>query len=56
VLGTQVHTGRLLAGLLAFRALYYLVPLAVAALLHVALEVSARRHHRRRTVFRGAAH
>lgn len=55
VLGTQVHTGRLLAGLLAFRALYYLVPLAVAVVLHVALELGARRRHRR-TVFHGAAH
>lgn len=53
LLGNQVHSGRLLAGLLAFRALYYLVPLAVAALLHVALELGARRR-RRRTVFHRA--
>jgi glycosyltransferase 2 family protein len=43
VLGGQVPKGQLLAGLLAFRALYYLVPLATAAALHLALEVSARR-------------
>ena len=46
VLGAQVPADRLLAGLLAFRALYYLVPLAVAAALHVALELGARRRAR----------
>jgi uncharacterized membrane protein YbhN (UPF0104 family) len=51
VLGREVPAGRLLAGLLAFRALYYLVPLALAAALHLFLEFSARR---RRTVFRDA--
>jgi uncharacterized membrane protein YbhN (UPF0104 family) len=51
VLGREVPAGRLLAALLVFRALYYLVPLALAAALHLLLEVSARR---RRTVFRDA--
>jgi uncharacterized membrane protein YbhN (UPF0104 family) len=39
----QVPGAQLLAALLAFRALYYLVPLALAAALHVAIELSARR-------------
>jgi uncharacterized membrane protein YbhN (UPF0104 family) len=51
VLGREVPAGRLVAGLLAFRALYYLVPLALAAALHLALELGVRR---RRTVFRDA--
>lgn len=52
VLGAQVPVGQLLAGLLVYRALYYFVPLAFAAALHLALEFGARR---RRTVFRGTA-
>jgi uncharacterized membrane protein YbhN (UPF0104 family) len=48
MLGGQVAPSRLLAGLLTFRALYYLVPLACAALLHVLLEVIARRRPRTR--------
>ena len=42
-LGARVPAASLLAGLLAFRALYYLVPLALAAALHVAVELAARR-------------
>jgi uncharacterized membrane protein YbhN (UPF0104 family) len=41
-LGTRVPAASLLAGLLAFRALYYLVPLALAAALHLAFELAAR--------------
>jgi glycosyltransferase 2 family protein len=43
VLGTSVPTASLLAALLVFRALYYVLPLAVAAALHLALEFGARR-------------
>jgi glycosyltransferase 2 family protein len=43
VLGARVPTPSLLAALLAFRALYYVLPLAVAAALHLALELGARR-------------
>ncbi len=42
VLGARVPTASLLAALLAFRALYYVLPLAVAAALHLALELGAR--------------
>ena len=51
VLGRDVPAARLLAGLLVFRSLYYLVPLALATALHLALELGVRR---RRTVFRDA--
>ncbi len=43
VLGGRVPTTSLIAALLAFRALYYVLPLAVAAALHLALELSAKR-------------
>jgi len=43
MLGARVPTASLLAALLAFRALYYVLPLAVAAALHLALELGARR-------------
>jgi glycosyltransferase 2 family protein len=46
VLGRQVPTATLVAALLAFRALYYVLPLAVAAVLHLALELKARRSAR----------
>lgn len=42
MLGARVPTATLLAALLAFRALYYVLPLAAAAL-HLALELGARR-------------
>lgn len=47
-LGTRAPAASLLAGLLAFRALYYLVPLAIAAALHLAFELAARRRGQRR--------
>jgi glycosyltransferase 2 family protein len=43
VLGDQVAPARLVAALLAYRALYYLVPLALATTLHFYLEALARR-------------
>ena len=43
VLGARVPTTSLVAALLAFRALYYVLPLAVAAALHLALELGAKR-------------
>jgi glycosyltransferase 2 family protein len=42
-LGPRASAAALLAALLAFRALYYLVPLALAAALHLAFELAARR-------------
>lgn len=44
LLGGSVGHGRLMAALLAFRAVYYLIPLVAALLLHLALEMRARRH------------
>ena len=46
VLGARVPTASLLAALLAFRALYYVLPLAVAAALHLAFELGARRRRK----------
>lgn len=46
VLGQETTRNQLIAGLLAFRALYYLTPLVLAAALHVLLEVTARRRKR----------
>jgi glycosyltransferase 2 family protein len=46
VLGGTVPQSALLAGLLTYRALYYLLPLALAAVLHLALELGARRRRR----------
>lgn len=43
LLGSQVPHGQLLAALLAYRALYYLAPLAAAGLLYLGLEARARR-------------
>ncbi len=43
MLGWTMGTGAILAGVLAYRAVYYLVPLIVAAVLFVALEWLARR-------------
>jgi len=43
VLGAQVAEGPLIAALLVYRALYYLLPLAIAAALHLGFEASARR-------------
>lgn len=43
LLGTQVGETRLLAALMAYRAIYYLVPLALAAILYPWLEARTRR-------------
>ena len=43
LLGGQVPQGRLLGALLAYRALYYLLPLAVAALFYLVTELRARK-------------
>jgi uncharacterized membrane protein YbhN (UPF0104 family) len=47
VLGDETTRNQLIAGLLAFRALYYLAPLVVAAALHLVLEAAERRRRRR---------
>jgi uncharacterized membrane protein YbhN (UPF0104 family) len=47
VLGSRVPQGALIAALLVYRAVYYLLPLAMAAALHLGLEASARRQPRR---------
>ena len=46
-LGDEATRNQLIAGLLAFRALYYLAPLMLAAALHLLLEASARRRRRK---------
>ncbi|AKJ28196.1 lysylphosphatidylglycerol synthase domain-containing protein [Caldimonas brevitalea] len=43
LLGGQVPQGQLLGGLLAYRAVYYLAPLAVAALLYARIEAQAKK-------------
>ena len=43
LLGEQVGQGRLLAALLAYRGIYYLLPLALAAVAFVVTELRARR-------------
>lgn len=43
VLGASVPQGGLIAALLVYRALYYLLPLAIAAVMHFVFEASARR-------------
>jgi uncharacterized membrane protein YbhN (UPF0104 family) len=47
VLGDETTRNQLIAGLLAFRALYYLAPLVVAAALHLLIEAAERRRRRR---------
>jgi uncharacterized membrane protein YbhN (UPF0104 family) len=49
VLGGLVAEGPLIAALLVYRAVYYLVPLSLAAALHFGLEASARRRRMRST-------
>ena len=44
LLAHRIPEGQLLASLLAYRALYYILPLMVAALLYVSVELRARRH------------
>jgi uncharacterized membrane protein YbhN (UPF0104 family) len=46
VLGDEATRNQLIAGLLAFRALYYLAPLVVAAALHLLIEAAERRRRR----------
>jgi glycosyltransferase 2 family protein len=46
VLGDEATRNPLIAGLLAFRALYYLAPLVVAAALHLLIEAAERRRRR----------
>ncbi|HZP85591.1 MAG TPA: lysylphosphatidylglycerol synthase domain-containing protein [Burkholderiales bacterium] len=44
LLGTQMRQGELLAALLAYRAIYYLAPLALALVLYTVTELRARKH------------
>jgi hypothetical protein len=45
-LSDRVPTSQLIAGLLAYRALYYLAPLAMATAIHFGVEAAARRRQR----------
>ena len=45
LLSHRVPEGQLLGALLAYRALYYMVPLAIASLLYLRMELHARRRH-----------
>ncbi|MEP6791720.1 MAG: lysylphosphatidylglycerol synthase domain-containing protein [Ramlibacter sp.] len=45
LLSHQVSEGRLLAALLAYRAIYYLLPMAIAAVMYLVFEVKARHGH-----------
>ncbi len=47
MLGWTLGNGAILAAVLAYRLVYYLVPLAVAGALFLALELNARRHPER---------
>lgn len=47
LLSHEASEGRLLGALLGYRALYYIAPLAVAALLYLRVEMHARRKHLR---------
>jgi uncharacterized membrane protein YbhN (UPF0104 family) len=38
-----VSEGRLIAALLGYRAIYYIVPLMVASLLYLAMEMNAKK-------------
>lgn len=53
LLGSQVPTHTLLAALLAYRALYYIAPLALAVLLYSGLEAAAARHPMRVSLHSG---
>jgi glycosyltransferase 2 family protein len=48
LLSHQISEGRLLAALLGYRAIYYIVPLMAASLLYLAMEIHARKHPRNR--------
>ena len=43
LLSHQISEGRLLAALLGYRAIYYIVPLMIAALLYLVMELHARK-------------
>jgi hypothetical protein len=43
LLSHQVSEGRLIGALLGYRAIYYIVPLVVAAFLYLAMELHARK-------------
>ena len=43
LLSHQISEGRLIAALLGYRAIYYIVPLMVAALLYLVMELHARK-------------
>ena len=45
-LGASVAAPQLIAALLAYRALYYLAPLVVAAVMHFTIEAKTRRRRR----------
>jgi uncharacterized membrane protein YbhN (UPF0104 family) len=45
LLSHRVPEGQLLAALLAYRALYYMLPLAVASLLYLRMEMQAKKKH-----------
>jgi len=47
LLSHQVSEGRLLAALLGYRAIYYIVPLMAASLLYLAMEAHARQRRKR---------
>ena len=49
LLSHQVPEGRLLAALLGYRAIYYIVPLMAASLLYLAMEIHAKRLARAQT-------
>jgi uncharacterized membrane protein YbhN (UPF0104 family) len=44
LLSHRLPEGQLLGALLAYRALYYIVPLLAAALLYLKVELRARKH------------
>lgn len=48
LLSHQISEGRLLAALLGYRAIYYIVPLMAAALFYLVMEAHARQRRRRR--------
>ncbi|MET0542138.1 MAG: UPF0104 family protein, partial [Variovorax sp.] len=48
LLSHRLPQGEILAGLIGYRALYYLAPLAIATVAYVVMEVRARRARRQR--------
>jgi uncharacterized membrane protein YbhN (UPF0104 family) len=47
LLGHRIGQGQLLAALLGYRAVYYIGPLAIAALMYLVMELRARRLKKR---------